>query len=63
MEETATRLGPEGVTLRNGALHVSPTLAITSPEAERLDRTLDRLTPRVRITDARVKLRELYPSI
>ena len=51
------------VTLRNGALHVSPTLAITSLEAERLDRTLDRLTPRVRITDVRVKLKRLYPSI
>lgn len=41
----------EGVVLRNGVLHVSPTPAITPPAAEQLDRTLDRLTPRVRITE------------
>ena len=40
-----------GVALRNGVLHVSPTQAITPPEAERLDRALDRLMPRVRITE------------
>ena len=40
-----------GVALRNGLLHVSPTQAITPPEAERLDRALDRLMPRVRITE------------
>ncbi len=41
----------EGVTLRNGVLHVSPTQAMMPPEAERLDRALDRLLPRVRITE------------
>ncbi len=41
----------KGVALRNGVLHVSPTVAITPPEAERLDRDLDRLMPRVRITE------------
>lgn len=40
-----------GVALRNGVLRVSPTPAITPPEAERLDRALDRLMPRVRITE------------
>jgi TnpA family transposase len=40
-----------GVALRNGILRVSPTPAITPPEAERLDRALDRLMPRVRITE------------
>ncbi|HEY8127357.1 MAG TPA: Tn3 family transposase [Hyphomicrobium sp.] len=40
-----------GVILRNGVLHVSPTQAITPPEAERLNRALDRLMPRVRITE------------
>src|SRR5208282_5237056 len=39
------------VTLRNGVLHVSPTKAMMPPEAERLDRALDRLLPRVRITE------------
>lgn len=41
----------EGVALRNDLLHVSPTQAITPLEAERLDRSLDRLMPRVRITE------------
>lgn len=41
----------EGVTLRNGVLHVSPTQAMMPPAAERLDRALDRLLPRVRITE------------
>jgi TnpA family transposase len=41
----------KGIALRNGVLHVSPTQAITPPAAERLDRALDRLMPRVRITE------------
>ena len=41
----------EGVILRNEVLHVSPTQATTPPEAERLNRALDRLMPRVRITE------------
>jgi TnpA family transposase len=41
----------KGVVLRNGGLHISPAQAITPPEAERLDRTIDRLMPRVRITE------------
>ncbi len=41
----------QGVVLQKGILHVSPTQAITPPEADRLDRDLDRLMPRVRITE------------
>jgi TnpA family transposase len=41
----------EGVALRNGVLHVSPTHTITLPEVDRLDRALDRLMPRIRITE------------
>ena len=41
----------KGIAFRNGVLHVSPTQAITPPAAERLDRALDRLMPRVRITE------------
>lgn len=41
----------KGIAFRNGVLHVSPTQAITPPAAERLDRALNRLMPRVLITE------------
>ena len=41
----------EGVELRDVKLYVAPLPAITPPEAEKLDRTLDDLQPRIRITE------------
>ncbi|MGO9235709.1 MAG: Tn3 family transposase [Methylocella sp.] len=41
----------EGVELRNDRLHITPLKAITSPEADRLDRAIDALLPRIRITE------------
>lgn len=41
----------EGVELRNDRLHITPLKAITPPEADRLDRAIDALLPRIRITE------------
>jgi hypothetical protein len=41
----------EGVEMRGDALHVAPLQAITPPAAERLDATIDRMMPHVRITE------------
>ena len=41
----------EGVELRNGRLHITPLKAITPPEADWLDRVLDGMLPRIRITE------------
>jgi len=41
----------EGVELRDVKLYVAPLSAITPPEAAKLDRTLDDLQPRIRITE------------
>ena len=41
----------EGVELRDVKLYVAPLPAITPPEAAKLDRTLDDLQPRIRITE------------
>jgi hypothetical protein len=41
----------EGVELSNGKLRVTPLKAITPPQADRLDRIIDDLLPRIRITE------------
>ena len=41
----------DGVELRGGELRVSPLAAITPPAADKLDAAVDRLMPRVRITE------------
>jgi hypothetical protein len=41
----------EGVELTNGKLRVTPLKAITPPQADRLDRIIDDLLPRIRITE------------
>ena len=41
----------DGVELRDNRLYVTPLTAITPPEADKLDRTLDDLQPRIRITE------------
>nr|WP_172687275.1 Tn3 family transposase [Ancylobacter novellus] len=39
------------VELRNGRLHITPLTAATSPEVEPLDRMIDDILPRIRITE------------
>ena len=41
----------EGVRLENGRLRITPHDAVTPPAGERLDRAIDVLMPRIRITD------------
>lgn len=41
----------DGVDLRNGRLHITPLKAITPPEADCLDRVIDGMLPRIRITE------------
>ena len=41
----------EGVRLENGRLRITPYDAVTPPAGERLDRAIDALMPRIRITD------------
>ena len=41
----------DGVELRGGELRVSPLVAVTPPAADKLDAAVDRLMPRVRITE------------
>lgn len=41
----------DGVELRGGELRVTPLAAVTPPAADRLDAAVDRLMPRVRITE------------
>lgn len=41
----------DGVDLRGGALRVTPLSAVTPPSADKLDAAVDRLMPRVRITE------------
>ena len=41
----------EGVELSNGKLRVAPLKAITPPQADKLDRIIDDLLPRIRITE------------
>ncbi|TSD86107.1 Tn3 family transposase [Mycobacterium sp. KBS0706] len=40
-----------GVELRDGRLHIAPLTAITPPEADDLDRMIDGILPRVRVTE------------
>jgi hypothetical protein len=48
----------EGVVLERDRLKLQPMQAITPPEAEALDRKLDALLPRVRITELMVEVAE-----
>ena len=41
----------EGVRLENGRLRITPYDAVTPPAGERLDRAIDAIMPRIRITD------------